>query len=101
MDRRPHRYAIKAAVAAIPIAFTLCANAVAGAEQASAHASLQADQSSSAEAAYADALKLAQAGHNEEAIPLLQRALTITRTQYGLFDLRQQDVLKSLRDKTK
>jgi TonB family protein len=80
---------------------------------------LEASRYATAEAAYAEALQLAEqqgeregeraltalmglgkaraeAGHHEEAIPVLQRALTITRTQYGLFDLRQQDVLKSL-----
>jgi TonB family protein len=81
-------------------------------------ASLEASRYATAEAAYVEALQLAgqgkregeralraliglgkaraEAGHHEEAIPALQRALTITRTQYGLFDLRQQDVLKSL-----
>ncbi len=81
-------------------------------------ASLEASRYATAEAAYVEALQLAgqgkregeralraliglgraraEAGHHEEAIPALQRALTITRTQYGLFDLRQQDVLKIL-----
>ena len=127
MDHRSHRYATAAAVAAIAIGFSLCASAVGGADHdsrfealsASGQAALEAGQYSKAEAAYAEALQLAekggggegeralsallglakaraQAGHHEEAIPVLQRALTITRTQYGLFDLRQQDVLKSL-----
>jgi hypothetical protein len=39
---------------------------------------------------------LSESGHHEEAIPLLQQALTITRSQYGMFDLRQQDILKTL-----
>jgi TonB family protein len=151
MDRRPDRYAIRAAVAAIAVGFTLCGSAVGRAEHASSveieaalarvdaararpnadplvleqalsalgHASLESGQYATAEAAYAEALGLAEqhggqegeralsallglakaraeSGHHQEAIPLLQRALTITRAQYGLFDLRQQDVLKSL-----
>jgi len=80
MDRRPHRYAIRAAVAAIAIGFTLCASADERAE------------------ALAQGKALAAAGHHQEAIPLLQRALTVTRAEYGLFDLRQQDVLKALAD---
>ena len=80
MDRRPHRYAIRAAVAAIAIGFTLCASADERAE------------------ALAQGKALAAAGHHVEAIPLLQRALTVTRAEYGLFDLRQQDVLKALAD---
>ena len=39
---------------------------------------------------------LAASGHHEEAIPRLQRALAVTRAQYGLFDLRQQETLKTL-----
>lgn len=151
MDRRPDRYAIRAAVAAIAVGFSICGSAVGRAEPASnveieaalarvdvarahanadplvledalsalGHASLEAGQYSTAEAAYAEALRLAEqhggdagertlsalfglakaraeSGHHQEAIPLLQRALTITRAQYGLFDLRQQDVLKTL-----
>lgn len=38
----------------------------------------------------------ARAGHNADAIPLLQRAVAITRAQIGMFDLRQQDALKTL-----
>jgi TonB family protein len=151
MNRRPDRYAIRAAAAAIAIGFTICASAVGRAEHASSvdieaalarvnaararanadplvleealsalgHASLEASQYSTAEAAYSEALRLAEqygghegertlsallglgkaraeSGHHQEAIPLLQRALTITRAEYGLFDLRQQDVLKAL-----
>lgn len=39
---------------------------------------------------------LARSGHHEEAVPLLQRAVTIMRSQYGMFDVRQQDALKAL-----
>jgi tetratricopeptide (TPR) repeat protein len=114
MDR-PYPYALGAAVVAIAIGFTVCASAAVP----SSNIDIEAGKYAAAEAAYAEALQLAEqqgerageraltalmglgkaraeAGHHEEAIPVLQRALTITRTQYGLFDLRQQDVLKSL-----
>jgi TonB family protein len=39
---------------------------------------------------------LAASGRHQQAVPRLQRALTIQRSQYGLFDLRQQDTLKTL-----
>jgi len=39
---------------------------------------------------------LAASGRHQQAVPRLQRALTIQRSQYGLFDLRQQATLKSL-----
>lgn len=125
MDRQ-YPYALAVAVAAIGIGFTLCVWAAAPNSNVDIEAalerglsSLDASEYSKAEAAYAEALQLteqqgeqesesalaaltglgkarAAAGHHEEAIPALQRALTITRTQYGLFDLRQQDLLKSL-----
>jgi tetratricopeptide (TPR) repeat protein len=80
---------------------------------------LNANQYAKAEPAYAEALRLAErnsgpesvrvlapllgvgrtlagSGHHEEAVPQLQRALTIERAQYGLFDLRQQDTLEML-----
>jgi tetratricopeptide (TPR) repeat protein len=82
-------------------------------------ASLKASQYATAGAAYAEALRLAEqhggpeservlapllglgntfarSGHHEEAVRLLQRAVAITRAQYGMFDLRQQDTLKAL-----
>jgi tetratricopeptide (TPR) repeat protein len=147
MDRS-HPYALGAAVVAIAIGFTICVSAAVPSSNvdieaarervnearardnvdshalesaliALGDASLKASRYATAEAAYAEALQLAEqqgereseraltalmglgkaraeSGHHEEAIPVLQRALTITRTQYGLFDLRQQDVLKSL-----
>ena len=111
----PYPYALGAAVAAIGIGFTICVSAAAP----SSNVDIEASRYATAEAAYAEALQLAEqqgeregeraltalmglgkaraeAGHHEEAIPVLQRALTITRTRYGLFDLRQQDVLKRL-----
>ena len=80
---------------------------------------LYANQYAPAEAAYAEAVRsaeqhggretqrtlapltglgttLARAGHHHDAVPLLQRAVAITRAQFGMFDLRQQDVLKTL-----
>jgi hypothetical protein len=39
---------------------------------------------------------LASVGHHTDAIPLLQRAVAITRARFGMFDLRQQDALKTL-----
>src|SRR5262245_6599160 len=39
---------------------------------------------------------LAATGRHQQAVPRLQRALAIQRSQYGLFDLRQQATLKSL-----
>jgi TonB family protein len=39
---------------------------------------------------------LAASGRHQQAVPRLQRALAIQRSQYGLFDLRQQATLKSL-----
>ena len=80
---------------------------------------LNASQYATAEAAYNEALRLAEqhagleservlapllglgntlagSGHHQQAVPRLQRALAIQRSQYGLFDLRQQDTLKTL-----
>jgi tetratricopeptide (TPR) repeat protein len=87
MDRPPDRYVIAAAVAAIALGFTLCASTIGHAEHAS---------TADIEVLRARGTALAESGHHEEAIPLLQQALTITRSQYGMFDLRQQDVLKTL-----
>ncbi|HET9446564.1 MAG TPA: energy transducer TonB [Steroidobacteraceae bacterium] len=51
---------------------------------------------------FAEALQLgnslAASGHHEEAVPQLQRALSLQRSRYGLFDLRQQETLKTLAD---
>jgi len=164
MDR-PHRYPLRAAVAAIAVGFTICAAAVERIEHVSTQtefsppaagpspsvdidaaldrvdaarsradadplaledaltalgdAFLNASQYASAEAAYAEALRLAEqhgglegervlapllgqgnalagSGRYEEAVPRLQRAVGIARVQYGLFDLYQQDMLKTL-----
>jgi tetratricopeptide (TPR) repeat protein len=100
MDRHPHRYAVRAAVvAALAAGFTFCASAIGRAEQATSvetEAALPDESEGTLSALLAQGKQLAAAGHHQEAIPVLQRALTITRTQYGLFDLRQQDVLKAL-----
>jgi TonB family protein len=39
---------------------------------------------------------LAASGRHQQAVLRLQRAVAIQRSQYGLFDLRQQDTLKTL-----
>lgn len=80
---------------------------------------LDASQHAKAEASYNEALQLAErhagleservlasllglgntlaaSGRHQQAVPRLQRALAIQRSQYGLFDLRQQDTLKTL-----
>jgi tetratricopeptide (TPR) repeat protein len=80
---------------------------------------LKASQYAPAEAAYAEAVRSAEqqggpetqrvlapltglgttrarAGHHHDAVPLLQRAVAITRAQFGMFDLRQQNVLEIL-----
>jgi tetratricopeptide (TPR) repeat protein len=135
--------ALRAALAAIAIGFALCAGATTEIDSALdrvsaarthadtdpvaledaltalGSASLKANQYANAEAAYAEAVRLAdqrgdadgerliaallglgnalaKSGHHEEAVPRLQRALALQRAQYGLFDLRQLDTLKTL-----
>jgi tetratricopeptide (TPR) repeat protein len=122
MDRR-HRYWLKAAVATIAVGFTICSAAAEpeDALTASGDAAFKANQYAAAEAAYAEALQLAEqqggpdservlaplrglgntlaaSGHHHEAVPRLQRALAIERAKFGLFDVRQQDTLKTLAD---
>jgi TonB family protein len=86
---------------------------------AAGDAFLDASQPAKAEASYNEALQLAErhagleservlapllglgktlaaSGRHQQAVPRLQRALAIQRAQYGLFDLRQQDTLKTL-----
>jgi tetratricopeptide (TPR) repeat protein len=90
-----------------------------GALTASGDAFLDAGQYAKAEASYNEALQLAErdagleservlapllglgntlaaSGRHQQAVPRLQRALGDPRSQYGLFDLRQQATLKSL-----
>ena len=80
---------------------------------------LNTNQYAPAEAAYAEAMRsaeqhgeretqrvlapltglgttFARAGHHHDAIPLLQRAVAITRAQFGMFDLRQQDAARDV-----
>jgi TonB family protein len=80
---------------------------------------LEANQYSPAEAAYTEAVRsaeqhggretqrvlapliglgttLAGAGHHHDAVPHLERAVAIIRAQLGMFDMHQQDVLKTL-----
>lgn len=83
MDR-PYRNLFRAAVAAIALGFAICAVA--------------AESSVDSDAALAQGNALAAAGHYEEAVPFLQKALATQRSQYGLFDVRQQDTLKTLAD---
>jgi tetratricopeptide (TPR) repeat protein len=85
MDRS---HPLTAAVAAIALCLAICAAAAERGEHAQTQTELSAllDQASA----------LAGSGHHEEAIPVLQRAVTIMRSQYGVFDLRQQDTLKAL-----
>lgn len=122
MDR-PHLYLLKAAAVAITVCFTICAAAAEpeDALTASGDAALKANQYAAAEAAYTEALQLAEkqggpdserllaplvglgrtlaaSGHHHEAVPRLQRALTMERAQHGLFGVRQQDTLKLLAD---
>jgi TonB family protein len=87
MDRR-YSYLLSAAVAASALSLSICAAAAEGVEHA------RSEQVLAPLLAQADAL--AQSGHHEEAVPLLQRAVTIMRSQYGVWDLRQQDTLKAL-----
>jgi tetratricopeptide (TPR) repeat protein len=87
MDR-PHPYLLTAAVAAIALGLAICATAA----ERDEHAQTQTELSPLLDQANA----LARSGHHEEAIPLLQRAVAIMRSQYGVFDLRQQDTLKAL-----
>lgn len=81
-----------AVIAAITVAFTIRAATAAPAE----HDRTQVESSADTEAALAQGNSLAAAGHHEEAVPLLLRALAAQRSEYGLFDVRQQDTLKTL-----
>ena len=104
--------AVRSSAAADPLALEEALTAL-------GDAYLNANQYAPAEAAYAEAVRsaeqhggretqrvlaplaglgttFARAGHHHDAIPLLQRAVAITRAQFGVFDLRQQDVLETL-----
>jgi tetratricopeptide (TPR) repeat protein len=87
MDRS-HTYPVTATVAAIALGLAICATAA----ERDEHAQTQTELSPLLDQANA----LARSGHHEEAISLLQRAVAIMRSQYGVFDLRQQDTLKAL-----
>ena len=122
MDR-PHPSLLRVAVTAIAVCFSICAEAdplaLEDSLSASGDAFLDAGQYAKAEASYNEALQLAEqhagleservlpsllglgktlaaSGRHQQAVPRLQRALAIQRSQYGLFDLRQQDTLKTL-----
>jgi tetratricopeptide (TPR) repeat protein len=89
MDRS-HIYPLRAAVAAIALGLAICATAA----ERDEHAQTQTETELSPLLDQANAL--ARSGHHEEAVPLLQRAVAIMRSQYGVFDLRQQGALKAL-----
>src|SRR6185503_10061858 len=122
MDR-PHPSLLKVAVTAIAVCFSICGAAaplaLEDALTASGDAFFDASEYAKAEASYNEALQLAErnagleservlgpllglsktlaaSGRHQQAVPRLQRALAIQRSQYGLFDLRQQDTLKTL-----
>jgi len=120
MDR-PHAFPLAAAVAAIAVGFTSGVGAATSEDAlvAAGDASLEKNQYAAAEAAYSEALRLAEqrdegeseqviapllglgttlarSGHHAEAVPRLQRALALQRAKFGLFDLRQLDTLKTL-----
>lgn len=124
MDR-PHSFLLRVAVTAIAVCFTICGDAApveqvrTQNESASPAADSRSDDIEGALASYNEALQLAErdagleservlpsllglgntlaaAGRHQQAVPRLQRALAIQRSQYGLFDLRQQDTLKTL-----
>ena len=87
MDRA-HTHPLTAAVAAIALGVSICGAAAEREEHVQTPTELSPllDQASA----------LARSGHHEEAIPVLQRAVAIMRSQFGVFDLRQQDTLKAL-----
>lgn len=90
-----HSHPLCAAVAALALGFTSCVTAT----ERDEHVQTQTEpaQGKQALAPLLDqANALARSGHHEEAIPLLQRAVALTRSQYGVFDLRQQLTLKAL-----
>jgi tetratricopeptide (TPR) repeat protein len=109
----PSSNLLSAAIAALMLGFSICA----AADERAEHAPAQHESSSIA--AYDEAVRAAEQqhgarseqvvaplvalanafarmGHHEEAIVPLQRAISIMRSQYGVFDVRQQDALKGL-----
>lgn len=124
MDR-PHSSLLRVAVTAIAVCFSICGDAApveqvrTQNESGSPAADARSDDIEGALASYNEALQLAErdtgleservlpsllglgntlaaSGRHAQAVPRLQRALAIQRSQYGLFDLRQQDTLKTL-----
>jgi hypothetical protein len=86
---RPHIYVFKAAAATFAVAFGVCGYAASRVEH------VQTETDASAEELQLGN-SLAASDHHAEAVPHLQRALSIQRSQHGLFALRQQDTLKTL-----
>lgn len=90
-----HPLPLCAAVAALALGFTSCVTATERGE----HVQTQTEPAPGKQALaplLEQANALARSGHHEEAIPLLQRAVAIMRSRYGVFDLRQQATLKAL-----
>ena len=90
---RPHQCPLTVAVAAIAASFAICTAAAEPVE----HVWTQTESAASdIDALTASGITLARSGHHEEAVPQLQRALATLRSKYGVFDLRQQETLKTL-----
>ena len=75
--------------AALAVAFATCASAADQVEHVRTTTDVDAEALQLGNA-------LAASGHHQEAVPHLQQALSIQRSRYGLFDLRQLDTLKTL-----
>jgi hypothetical protein len=88
MDR-PHIYVSTAVAATLAATVAMCGYAASRVEH------VQTETDASAEELQLGN-SLAASDHHAEAVPHLQRALSVQRSQYGLFDLRQQDTLKTL-----
>jgi TonB family protein len=85
---RPHIYVFTVA-AVLASAFGTCASAADQVEHIRTTTDVDAEALQLGKA-------LAASGHHQEAVPHLQQALSIQRSRYGLFDLRQLDTLKTL-----
>ncbi|HKU14035.1 MAG TPA: energy transducer TonB [Steroidobacteraceae bacterium] len=85
MDR-PDPHPFRAAVAALVIGLATCGAAAEPVAPETADPFVLVGQGK----------MLARAGHHEEAVTALQRAVAVMRSEYGLFDDRQQEALKVL-----
>jgi TonB family protein len=86
---RAYIYVLKSAAATLAMTVALCCFAADRVEH------VQTASGPDTEALQLGA-SLAASGRHEEAVPQLQRALSIQRSRYGLFDLRQQETLMTL-----